>query len=106
MTMTRVISLEDAKKVINLLRQGQPRTRNYFKEALGTRGFDVDRVLRGLEESGVLIRESLSGQEKFWLNENQAISFLGRDPRQRRKLKHPRGEKLENKPGQDDMAYG
>jgi hypothetical protein len=103
--MVRVISRKDAKAVINLLRKKQPRTLKDFVVALGKREFETKKLLKGLDSNKVIIKESLSGDEKYWLNETQAVAFLGRDPLQRKRLKHHR----EKEPGvqldSDDSAY-
>jgi predicted transcriptional regulator len=105
MIMARVISREEAKTAITLLRQRQPRSLEDFKAVLGKRDFQVQRLLRTLEAEGVIIRESLSGQEKFWLNESQAVAFLGLDPRQKKRIKHPRGRGQPVDDDGDDPAY-
>ncbi len=89
--MRRIIRREDGRVVIGLLRQRQPRTFEDFKEAFRMREFEVRRLLKNLEAENVIIRESLSGEEKFWLNEAQAFDFLGKNPVQKKRLKHVRG---------------
>lgn len=88
--MRRVISSEDAKVVIDLLLQKRPRIFDDFNSALGIREFDVRKLLKRLEAEGIIIRESYSGEEKFWLNESQAFDFMRRNPVQKKRLKHGR----------------
>jgi transcription initiation factor IIE alpha subunit len=88
--MKRVISREDAKNIVSLLKERQPRTFDDFKDALGAREFELRKLLKSLESAKVIIRESLSGEEKFWLNTAQGVDFLGRDQKQRKRLKHPK----------------
>ncbi len=104
--MGRVVSREDTKKAVNLLREKQPRIFQDFKKALGLRDFDLKRLLKNLETEKVVIRESLSGVEKFWLNESQAVNFWGRNPLQKKRLKHPKGKKSVDEPEPENPAYG
>ena len=99
--MKRVISREDAKNIVSLLRQRQPRTFDDFKDALRVREFELRKLLQSLESAKIIIRESLSGEEKFWLNEAQGVDFLGRDPKQKKRLKHPKIRKQREEPEPD-----
>jgi transcription initiation factor IIE alpha subunit len=91
--MTRIISREEAIAIVSLLKERQPRTFDDFKEIQGMREFELRKLLKSLESAKVIIRESLSGEEKFWLNEAAGLDFLGRDPKQRKRLKHPKKRK-------------
>ncbi len=104
--MGRVLSREDAKKAVNLLREKQPRTFEDFKQALGMRVFELKKLLKNLETEKVIIRESLSGVEKFWLNESQVVNFWGRNPQQKKRLRHPHGKKLSEDSEEDNPIYG
>ncbi len=104
--MTRVVSRENSKTAINLLRTKQPRTLEEFKDAIGLREFEIKKLLNGLESKKIIIRETLSGVEKFWLNENQAIDFWGRNPRQKKRLKHPKNKRSEDESDSGNPAYG
>lgn len=104
--MRRIISREDAKAIVNLLREKQPRTFEDFSKALGMRPFEIKKLLRALEDEKVLIRESLSGEEKFWLNEEIAVEFFERNPLQITMLKHPKGKKRKGKREPDSPMYG
>ncbi len=104
--MKRVISREDAKIVVNLLRQKQPRIFEDFRDALGMRAFEIKKLLKALEAEKVIIKESLSGEEKFWLNEAQGVDFLGMNPRQKKQLKHQKERKQEEETEPENPAYG
>ncbi|MEE8423994.1 MAG: hypothetical protein V3S49_05580 [Thermodesulfobacteriota bacterium] len=104
--MKRVISSVDAKNIVSLLRERQPRTFDDFTHALGAREFELRKLLKSLESAKIIIRESLSGEEKFWLNEVQGVDFLGRDSKQRKRLKHQKIRKQKEEPGPDDGIYG
>ncbi len=104
--MKTIVSREDAKTVINMLRLKQPRTFEEFRNALGMRPFEVEKLLRILENTKVIITETLSGEEKFWLNEVQAVDFLGRKPQQVKAIKHPKGRKPKEKPDPENPVYG
>lgn len=103
--MKRIITRSDAKKIVNFLMQHQPRTFDDFKEALGAREFELRKLLKSLENEKVIIKESLSGEEKFWLNEAQGLDFLGRDTTQRKRLKHPKKRLQKEEPKTDDSIY-
>lgn len=103
--MKRVISREDAKTIVSLLKERQPRTFDDFKEIQGMREFELKKLLQSLENAKVIIRESLSGEEKFWLNEAAGLDFLGRDTTQRKRLKHPKTRKKREEPGPDNSIY-
>lgn len=104
--MKRIISREEAKNIVSLLRERQPRTFDDFTRALRTREFEVRKLLKSLESARIIIRESLSGEEKFWLNEAQGVDFLGRDSKQRKRLKHQKMRKQKEEPEPDDGIYG
>ena len=76
--MGHVTTREGGRVIVDLLMQKRPWTFKEFKDSLGMRGFDLKKLLRALETEKVIIRESYSGVEKFWLNENQAFSYLER----------------------------
>ena len=102
--MKRLITHSPSKKIINLLRERQPRTLDDFKE-IGMRGFELKKLLKSLESAKVIIKESLSGEEKFWLNEGAAVDFLGRDSTQRKRLKHPKARVKKEESWPDDDIY-
>lgn len=91
--MKRIISQDGAKNIVSLLMKRQPRTFDEFTKALGAREFELRKILKSLEGEKIIIKESLSGEEKFWLNEAQGFDFLGRDEKQRKRLKHPKARK-------------
>jgi transcription initiation factor IIE alpha subunit len=99
------ITSDNAKSVINLLAARQPLTSGDFKQALRLRDFEVKKLLRSLEESKVIIKESGSGRELFWLNESAAIDFLGRDVAQSKRLKHPKKRKSKEEHAPNDSIY-
>lgn len=102
--MKRTLTRAQSKKIINLLRQRQPRTLNEFRET-GLRPFDLKKLLKSLVDEKIIIKESASGEEKFWLNEAQGVDFLGRDPSQRKRLKHPKKRVKKEKSESDDSIY-
>lgn len=61
--------------------------------------------MKSLEGAKVIIRESLDGEEKYWLNEAQAVDFLGRDPSQKKRLRHPKARKRREEAGPDEGIY-
>ena len=101
--MPHTITHDNAKSVINLLTAHQPLTFNDFKTALKLRTFELKKLLRSLEDANVIIKESLSGEEKFWLNEAQGVDFLGRDVKQKKRLKHPKKRKNRVEDTDDDI---
>jgi len=88
-----MVSRDDAKAIVRLLGERQLQTFDDFKDALGVREFELRKLLRSLEGEKIIIRESMSGEEKFWLNEAQGVDFLGRDQKQRKRLKHPKAKR-------------
>ncbi|MBU2559664.1 hypothetical protein KKA03_02090 [archaeon] len=103
--MPPTITHTTSKKIIGLLQARQPRTFDDFKE-IGLRPFELKKLLNSLVDAKVIIKESGSGVEKYWLNESAALNFLGRDVQQKKRLKHPKKKlkKEEQKP--DDSIYG
>ena len=102
--MKRTITHSNSKKIINLLMQHQPRTFDDFKE-IGVRDFELKKLLRSLVDEKIIIKESGSGEEKYWLNEGAALDFLGRDVAQRKRVKHPKKRKKRDEPAPDDSIY-
>lgn len=100
--MARLIAGDDEKRAINLLRKAQPRTLDEIVKALGKRGVEVTKIVRSLESKGIILKESLSGEEKYWLTEDGAYGFLGRDPTQRQRLKHSKNRKKKGEGGEPD----
>jgi transcription initiation factor IIE alpha subunit len=100
------ITHDNAKSIINLLTAHQPLTFNDFKEALKLRSFDLKKLLQSLVDKKVIIKESGSGEEKYWLNEEAALNFLGREPAQKKRVKHPKKRKKREEPAPGDSIYG
>ncbi len=98
------ITNSHAKSIINLLTAHQPLTFNDFKQALALRPFELKKLLKSLENEKIIIKESGSGEEKYWLNESEALNFLGRDTTQRKRVRHPKKKKVV--PETDDAIYG
>ena len=102
--MKCTITSDDEKKIVCLLMERQPRTLDEFAE-IGKRRFELTKLLKSLEDAKVIIRESGSGKEKYWLNEAADIAFLGRDTQQSKRLKHPKKRKKTDKSDVDDSIY-
>jgi transcription initiation factor IIE alpha subunit len=85
--LMRVITGDDAKTIIRLLKDKRPMRIGDFKKALSLREFEIKKLLIELVAEGVVIREDLSGEEKFWLNESVAVGYLERNPLQKKRMK-------------------